>query len=112
MGSDEVLSAAMPLLVRAEAAAALGASLRLRREDRTVDSELAQQLDAVLDALGVRDALEELDVQESMALLGIVEGFLAQAADFVAQRRGRAGITTTGASAWRRGIRACWSRAR
>lgn len=84
MGSDQVLKAVIPLLGAAEAAAALGASLRLR-DGRNVEPDLAERLDAVLDALGVRDAVGALDEQQSMALLGIVEGFLAQAADFVAQ---------------------------
>lgn len=82
---DRVLPAAIPLLGAAEAAAALGATLRLRREDTTVEPELSARLAAVLDALGIREAVSALDEQEAVGLLGIVEGFLTQAADFVAR---------------------------
>lgn len=90
MANDQVLAAAVPMLGMAEALSALGASLRLRRDAETVDPDLAARLDAVLRALGVRDAVNELDRHQTAALLGIVEGFLAQAADFVVepQRRG------------------------
>ena len=80
-----MLKAAVPMLGMAEALAALGASLRLRRDGSTAEPELAACLDAVLDALGVGDAVHALDEHETVALLGIVEGFLAQAADFVVE---------------------------
>ena len=82
--TDRVLPAAIPLLGAAEAAAALGASLRLRRDDTTIDSGLSGCLEAVLDALGILDAVSDLDTDDTVALLGLVEGFLTQAADFVA----------------------------
>ena len=82
--TDRVLTAAIPLLGAAEAAAALGASLRLRRDGTTIDSELSACLEAVLDALGIWDAVSALDTDDTVALLGLVEGFLTQAADFVA----------------------------
>lgn len=85
MGTDRVLKAAVPMLGTAEALAALGASLRLRRDASTAEPELAACLDAVLDAVGVGDAVNALDEHETVALLGIVEGFLAQAADFVVE---------------------------
>ena len=85
MGPDQVLRAAVPMLGAAEALAALGASLRLRRDGSTVDPELAARLDAVVDALGVGGAVNALHEHETVALLGIVEGFLAQAADFVVE---------------------------
>lgn len=66
-----------------EAASALGAALRLRRDGATVEPEMAARLDGVLDALGIREAVNALDAHETAALAGIVEGFLAQAADFV-----------------------------
>lgn len=84
-GTDRVLEVAVPMLGMAEALAALGASLRLRREGRTIEPRLAARLDAVLDALGVRDDVNALDAHETEALLGIVDGFLAQAADFVVE---------------------------
>lgn len=84
-GPGEVLKAAIPLLGAAEAAAAIGAALRVRLDEVAVRPELSARLDAVLDALNVRDALNGLDAHDSVALLGIVEGFLAQAADFVTQ---------------------------
>jgi hypothetical protein len=85
MGTGDVLKVAVPLLGAAEAAAAMGAALRMRVEDRALDPALAERLDAVLDALGVREAFDTLDARDGTALLGIVEGFLAQAADFVAE---------------------------
>jgi SAM-dependent methyltransferase len=85
MGPDQVLRAAVPMVGAAEALAALGASLRLRRDGSTVDPELAARLDAVVDALGVGGAVNALHEHETVSLLGIVEGFLAQAADFVVQ---------------------------
>jgi hypothetical protein len=90
MGSDQVLRAAMPMLGMAEALAALGVSLRLRRDASTIDPELAARVDAVVDALGLGGAVNALDEHETGALLGIVEGFLAQAADFVIEP-GRSG---------------------
>ncbi|MEA2143968.1 MAG: hypothetical protein QOI64_2398 [Solirubrobacteraceae bacterium] len=83
MASGDVLKVAVPLLGAAEAAAALGASLRMRGDGAAVAPELAAQLDGVLDALGVRDAVDALDDHDVKAVLGIVEGLLAQAADFV-----------------------------
>lgn len=82
--TDRVLPAAIPLLGAAEATAALGASLRLRRDDTTIDSELSACLEAVLHTLGILDAIHVLDTDDTVALLGFVEGFLTQAADFVA----------------------------
>lgn len=81
-GSDQVLRALIPLLGASEAAAAIGASLRLRQENTT--SAMSAQLDGVLDALGIREALADLDAHEAAAVLGLVEAFLAQATDFVA----------------------------
>jgi len=78
-----VLRVAAPKLAAAEAVAAIGASLRLRRDGSAVDPELVARLDAILDALGVRDAVDALDPHETAALLGMVEGLLSQAADFV-----------------------------
>jgi SAM-dependent methyltransferase len=83
VGIDRLLSVAMPKLASAEAVAALGASLRLRRGGSVVDPELVARLDAVLDALGVRDAVDALAPHEAAAVLGMVEGLLSQAADFV-----------------------------
>ena len=84
MGAGEVLKAAVPLVGAAEAASALGASLRLRRDETAVAPELTARIDAVVDALGLRHAVDGLGEQEVGPLLGIVEGLLAQAADFVA----------------------------
>jgi len=83
MRADEVLKVAVPLVGAAEAAAAVGATLRIRREEVTVSPEMEAVLDGVLGALGLRDAVDALDEQESKMLLSIVEGLLAQAADFV-----------------------------
>ena len=85
MSSDQMVKTLIPMLTVAEAAAAVGASLRLRREERQVAPELRARLDAVLDVLGIHDAVDGLQDHESLALLGIVEGFLTQAADFVGE---------------------------
>lgn len=82
--SDQILKATVPLLGMAEAAAALGASLRLRHDGATASPELTARLDAVVGALGLADAVDALEPHEVTALLGIVQGFLDQAADFVA----------------------------
>jgi len=83
VSTDRVLPVVVPLLGATEALAALGAVLRARRDGLTLEPQLAERLDAVLDALGVHDAVTALDEDETTALLGIVEGFLAQSADFV-----------------------------
>jgi SAM-dependent methyltransferase len=87
VGVHQVIRVAMPGLAAAEAVAALGASLRLRlrRDGGAVDPALAARLDAVLDALGVREAVGALEPREAVAMLGLVEGLLGQAADFVAR---------------------------
>jgi hypothetical protein len=90
VGANELIRVAMPGLAAAEAVAALGAWLRVRRDGTAVDPELAARLDAVLDALGVLDALDALEPHEAVALLGLIESLLAQAADFVV-RPGRTG---------------------
>lgn len=79
----QVMAVTVPLLGATEALSALGASLRLRHDATTLAPELADCIDRVLGALGVRDGVDALDVPQTEALLGIVQGFLAQAADFV-----------------------------
>lgn len=85
MGPDPVLRVAVPMLGVVEALSALGACLRLRVDGGAAAPELTARLDAVLDVLDVRDAVDALEAQHAVALLGIVEGFLTQAADFVAR---------------------------
>lgn len=84
MGVDRVMTVAIPLLGSAEAAAAVGASLRCRHERVAVDAALAARLDAVLEALGIRDAVESLSEREMVGLLGLVDSFLGQSADLAA----------------------------
>jgi len=83
MGVDRLLAVGVPLLGSAEAAA-VGASLRCRHEGVAVDVALAARLDAVLDALGILDALESLSEREMVGLSGLVESFLGQSAEFAA----------------------------
>ena len=80
MSVDRVLAVGVPLLVSAEAAAAVGASLRRRHEGVAVDAALAARLDAVLDALGILDAVESLSEREMVGLSGLFESFLGQSA--------------------------------
>jgi hypothetical protein len=83
MTAARVMAAAMPMLAAAEAAAALGAWLRIRVDGTAVDPALATRLDAVLDALDVRPSAEALDEHDTVALASLVEGFLALATDLV-----------------------------
>lgn len=83
MAIERIFAAGIPLLGSAEVAAALGAYLRVQVDGVAVTPELTARLDGVIDALGLRDDLAALDTQEAIAVLGIVDGFLAQAADFV-----------------------------
>ena len=78
-----MLAVAVPLLGATEAVAALGAVLRARLDGLALEPQLAERLDALLDKLGVLDAVTALDADDTTMLLGIVEGFLAQSADFV-----------------------------
>jgi SAM-dependent methyltransferase len=84
MAVDRVLAVGIPLLGSAEAAAAVGASLRCRREGVAVDAALAARLDAVLDALGILDAVQSLSAREMVGLSGQVESVLGQSADLAA----------------------------
>ena len=107
MGTDEVLaSGGADARYGRGARRARGVSWP-RRDGSTVGPELAARAEAVVDALGVGGALNALDEPETAVLLGIVEGFLAQAADFVIEssRVDRAGITRSRASFWRSAIR-------
>jgi precorrin-6B methylase 2 len=84
MAVEGVLALLGPMLASTEALSAVGATLRLRLAGRSVEPELAMRLDAVLDAIGVRAAMSALGPDETAALLGLVEGFLGQASDLVA----------------------------
>ncbi|MEY2514313.1 MAG: hypothetical protein QOJ89_1671 [bacterium] len=75
--------AAMPLLGGAEAVAAIGAAMRLRLDGAEAAPELVARLDAVLDALGIRAAVDELSEPEMAGLAALFEGYLAQATDLV-----------------------------
>jgi precorrin-6B methylase 2 len=77
------MAAAMPLLGGAEAVASVGAAMRLRLEGAAGPPELTGRLDAVLDALGIREAVDELGQQELAGLASLFEGYLAQATDLV-----------------------------
>jgi precorrin-6B methylase 2 len=84
MAVEDVLAVLGPMLASTEALSAVGATLRLRLEGRSVEPELAKRLDAVLDVIGVRAVISALGPDETTALLGLVEGFLGQAGDLVA----------------------------
>jgi 2-polyprenyl-3-methyl-5-hydroxy-6-metoxy-1,4-benzoquinol methylase len=83
MSVERLMPAIVPMLGVTEAMGALGAALRMQRDGTAAAPELAARLDAVLERLGVREAIGELDADEATGLLGFVEGFLAQAIDFV-----------------------------
>jgi SAM-dependent methyltransferase len=90
MTVERLLATLGPMLASTEALAAIGASLRLRHEGGRVEPELAVRLDAVLDALGIRELVNALNEQEASSLLGLVGSFVGQAGDLVAHP-GRAG---------------------
>ena len=83
MSVDRVMALALPLLGSAESVAAVGAALRLQRDGSEIPSEVRARLDAVLDVLEIRDAVEALERHEAAALLGLVEGLLAQDLDLI-----------------------------
>jgi hypothetical protein len=83
VGTEQVMMAAMPLLGGAEAVASIGAAMRLRLDGTEAPPELVARLDAVLDALGVRAAVDELSPPELAGLASLFEGYLAQATDLV-----------------------------
>ena len=74
MSVDRVMALALPLLGSAESAAAVGAALRLQRDGSEIPAQVRARLDAVLDVLEIRDAVEALEPHEAAALLGMVEG--------------------------------------
>ena len=84
MAVEDVLAVLGPMLGSTEALAAVGASLRLRRDGASFEPELGVALDAVLDALGIREVVNALGEDEAASMLGLVEGFLGQAGDLVA----------------------------
>jgi SAM-dependent methyltransferase len=90
MAIEGVLATLGPMLASTEALAAVGASLRLRRDGGSIEPERGLRLDAVLEALGIRELVNGLDEQEASSLLGLVASFLGQAGDLVAHP-GRAG---------------------
>jgi SAM-dependent methyltransferase len=81
------MMAAMPLLGGAEAVASIGAAMRLRLDGSEAAPELVARLDDVLDALGIREAVDELSPPEMAGLASLFEGYLAQATDLVATPR-------------------------
>jgi precorrin-6B methylase 2 len=83
MSVDRVMALALPLLGSAESVAAVGAALRLQRDGSEIPAEVRARLDAVLDVLEIRDAVEALEQHEAAALLGLVEGLLAQDLDLI-----------------------------
>ena len=87
MSVERLLGAVGPLLGSTEALAAVGAGLRLRRDGSPVDPELGRRLEAVLDGLAIRDAVDAVDPVQAGALLGLVESTLTQALGVVGEPR-------------------------
>ena len=71
------------LLADAHALAALAARLRLDQLGVEGDPAVRAQLDRVLDALGAREYVEELDEGERSMLLAFARSYLAQSLDLV-----------------------------
>ena len=102
VSSDRLLAAMMPMIGASETLAAVAVALRLQRDGSVVDPQLAARLDAVLEALQLREAVRALGAHEATALLGIAESSLAQATAFATDRARRPGPARTTRSCWPR----------
>jgi hypothetical protein len=71
------------LLANALALAAIAARLRLDELGEPADPALREQLDRVLDELGVRDQLDDLEAGERAVLLAFARSYLAQGLDLI-----------------------------
>jgi SAM-dependent methyltransferase len=83
VSSDPIRTAATPLLEGTEALGALGAALRLRVSRSAADPAIERALADVLDALGVRAAVETASPAELASVLAMIDAFVRQASDLL-----------------------------
>jgi SAM-dependent methyltransferase len=83
MAFDELMGLTNRLLASALALSALAARLKLDDLGETGDPALREQLDRVLDELGVREQLDALEPDERSVLLAFARSYLAQGLDLV-----------------------------
>jgi predicted O-methyltransferase YrrM len=90
---EELMGLSNRLLTNAQGLAALTARLRLDELGVEGDPAVRAQLDRVVDALGVREHVQEIDEGERSVVLSFARSYLAQALDLV-ENPARAGAWT------------------
>ena len=93
MASEELMSLVNRLLGNTQALAAVTARLRLDELGERGDPAVRAQLDRVVAALGLEDALEKLDERDRSGALSFAHSYLAQAVNLV-EDPARAGAWT------------------
>lgn len=83
MAFDELMGLTNRLLADALALAAMAARVRLDELGERGDSVLREQLDRVLDELGVREQLDGLEAGERAVLFAFARSYLAQGLDLI-----------------------------
>lgn len=83
MSFEELMGLSNRLLTNAQGLAALVARLRLDELGVDGDPAVRAQLDRVVDALGAREHLEQLDEGERSVVVSFARSYLAQALDLV-----------------------------
>ena len=83
MAFDELMGLTNRFLSSAQALAAMSAHLRLAELGVVGDAAVRVQLDRVLDELGVREELDDLDAGERAVLLSFARSYLGQAVDLI-----------------------------
>jgi SAM-dependent methyltransferase len=80
---DELMGLTNRLLADAQALAAVAARLRLEDLDDDADPAVREQLDRVVDALGMREQVDGLEPGERAVLVAFARSYLAQAVDLL-----------------------------
>ena len=83
MAFDELMGLTNRLLVDAQALAAVAARLRLEDLDGDAEPAVREQLDRVVDALGIREQVDALEPRQRAVLVSFVRSYLAQAVDLL-----------------------------
>ncbi|HET9729052.1 MAG TPA: class I SAM-dependent methyltransferase [Acidimicrobiia bacterium] len=85
MTMQEIMGRNMQALTQMEAVAALIARLKLDASSQPGDPRVREQLDRVVDAMGLTDVIAALQSQERMTVIGATSTMMAQALDLVAE---------------------------
>jgi 2-polyprenyl-3-methyl-5-hydroxy-6-metoxy-1,4-benzoquinol methylase len=80
---DDLFALTGRLVTQAEAAAALVARLELDAAHESGDREVTAQLDRVVDVIGARDVLLDLDERQRATVIGFATTMLRQAMDLI-----------------------------